>query len=229
MHRSVKKKLLVIDDDPFTLTILKTNLENFGYETILAESWSRAEEALASGFPGLMILDVMLPDGNGIDICRKVKSRYPNIPVILLTGRNHVSDKVMGLESGAEDYIVKPFEVPELIARVEACLRRSTPQEEREAVGDLVVDLKARTVHVRGREVDLTPKEYDLLCLFLSKHGEVITREFIRKSLWPSSHLYSDSRVIDVHVLHLRQKIEQNPSEPEYIVTVPGAGYKFAR
>jgi DNA-binding response OmpR family regulator len=223
----MKKRLLVIDDDPDILRVLKANLELYGYEALLAPTWSSAREVLNAQLPDLIILDLTLPDGDGIGVCRELKSSYPKIPVIMLTARDRVSDKVTGLESGADDYIVKPFDTLELVARVKACLRRSAPPEEKVVVGDLVVDMKARTVRVRGHEVELTPKEYDLLCLFVSSRGEVISRESIRKTAWKSTKLYSWSRVIDVHIQHLRQKIEKNPLEPEYIITVSGVGYKF--
>jgi DNA-binding response OmpR family regulator len=223
----VKKRLLVVDDDPDILRVLKANLELYGYEAIPAATWAAAEEVLNVQYPDLILLDVMLPDGDGFDLCRQLKERHPKIPVILLTAKDRVSDKVTGLESGAEDYIVKPFETLELVARVKACLRRSAPAESRLTIRDLVIDVKARTVLMRGREVELTPKEYELLCLFVKNRGEVISREFIRKTVWKSSNLYSWSRVIDVHIQHLRQKLEKNPAEPEYILTVPGMGYKF--
>jgi DNA-binding response OmpR family regulator len=224
----MKKRLLVVDDDPDILRVLKANLELYGYEALLAPTWSSAQEVLNVQLPDLIILDLMLPDGDGIDVCRKLKSSYPKIPVIMLTARDRVSDKVMGLESGAEDYIVKPFETLELVARVKTCLRRSAPPEEKVVIGDLEVDMKTRTVRIRGHEVELTPKEYDLLCLFVTNRGEPLNREFIRKSLWKSSQIYSWSRVIDVHIQHLRQKIEKNPLEPDYIITVPGVGYKLS-
>lgn len=223
----MKKQLLVIDDDPDILRVLKANLELYGYEVISAASRARAEAVLTDLFPDLIILDLTLPDGDGIDICRQLKTRCPKIPIIMLTARDRVSDKVTGLESGADDYIVKPFETLELVARVKACLRRSAPPEEKVVIGELAVDRAGRTVHVGGREVELTPKEFDLLCLFITNRGEIVTREFIRKSVWKSTKLYSWSRVIDVHIQHLRHKIEKNPSEPEYILTVPGIGYKF--
>jgi DNA-binding response OmpR family regulator len=222
----MKKKLLVVDDDPDILQVLKANLELYGYEVLLAPAWAAAKEVLNIQLPDLMILDLTLPDGNGIDICKEVKKLYPKLPVIMLTAKDRVSDKVAGLESGAEDYIVKPFETIELVARVKTCLRRTEP-EDATTIGDLSVDRKARIVRMRGAEIDLTPKEFDLLCLFIENRGEVITREVIRKAVWKSTKLYSWSRVIDVHIQHLRQKLEQNPSEPEYIVTVPGIGYKL--
>ncbi len=223
----MKNQLLVVDDDPDILRVLKANLELHGFEPLTAENWGKAQEILDRQLPALVILDLMLPDGDGMEICKFLKKKYSRIPIIMLTARDRVSDKVMGLESGADDYMVKPFETLELIARIKACLRRTIPAEEKAVIGDLVVDFKARTVSVRGGEVELTPKEYELLCLFISNRAEVIEREFIRKTLWKSSKLYSWSRVIDVHIQHLRQKIEKNPSEPEYILTVPSIGYKF--
>lgn len=225
----MKPHLLVVDDDPDILRVLKANLGLYGFETQTAESWTRAQEALNDSLPALIILDLMLPDGDGMDICRQLKGRYPKLPIIMLTAKDRVSDKVTGLESGADDYIVKPFETLELVARVKVCLRRSAPPEKRTVIGELTVDYAARTVHVRGGKAELTPKEYELLCLFLANRGEVVDREFIRKSLWKSTKIYAWSRVIDVHIQHLRQKIERNPAEPEYIATVPGAGYKFIR
>lgn len=223
----MKKSLLVIDDDLDILRVIKANLELYGYEAITAGSWAAAQEVLNAHYPDLVILDLMLPDGNGIDICKELKKRCPKVPVIMLSAKDRVSDKVIGLESGADDYIVKPFETLELVARVKTCLRRSAPADGKIVINDLQLDQKARTVRVRGKEVELTHKEFDLLCLFISNRGEVVTRDFIRRTVWKSSKLYSWSRVIDVHIQHLRQKIEKDPSEPEYIVTVPGEGYKF--
>ena len=221
------KQLLVIDDDPDILHVLKANLELYGYETFLAGDWAAAKKVLDLRLPDLIILDLTLPDGNGIDICREFKQNYPKIPVIMLTAKDRVWDKVTGLESGADDYIVKPFETIELMARIKACLRRYLPAMETVTIGALALDVKARTARVGGTAVDLTRKEYDLLRLFVSNRGEPLTREFIRKTIWKDSHIYSWSRVIDVHIQHLRQKIEKNPLEPEYIITVPGVGYKF--
>jgi DNA-binding response OmpR family regulator len=223
----MKKRLLAIDDDPDILRVLKANLELYGYEPLLAGTWAEAQAMLRDQLPNLVILDLTLPDADGIDICRELKRQYPKLPVIMLTARDRVSDKVLGLESGADDYIVKPFETLELMARVKACLRRFEPAVEKVRIGDVIIDFKARAVSVGGREVELTPKEYDLLCLFVANRGEPLSRDFIRKSLWKGSQIYSWSRVIDVHIQHLRQKIEKNPLEPDHIVTVPGVGYKL--
>jgi DNA-binding response OmpR family regulator len=225
----MSKQLLVVDDDPDILRVLKANLELYGFTPLMAGTWTRAQELLNTGLPELIILDLTLPDGDGMEICRQLKDLYPKVPIIMLTARDRVSDKVLGLESGADDYIVKPFETLELIARIKACLRRSVPLEKKIVIGDLVVDLKAGSVFVKDKPVTLTPREYDMLCLLIKHRGEVISRDFIRKAIWKSSKLYSWSRVIDVHIQHLRQKIEQDPSNPEYLVTVPGMGYKFPK
>jgi DNA-binding response OmpR family regulator len=223
----MKRQLLVIDDDPDILHVLKANLELYGYDPVLAKDWAAAKNALNTALPDLVILDLTLPDGNGIDLCVEFKRDHPKIPVIMLTAKDRVSDKVMGLESGADDYIVKPFETLELMARIKACLRRYQPAQDTVVIGELTIDSKTRTVRVGEKVLDLTKKEFDLLHLFASNRGEPLDREFIRKSVWKGSQIYSWSRVIDVHIQHLRQKIEKNPLEPEFIITVPGVGYKF--
>ncbi len=227
MKNDMKRPLLAVDDDPDILRVLKANLELHEFVVLTAGTWAEGQRILDAQFPSLIILDLTLPDSDGMNICRDLKRRHPKIPVIMLTARDRVSDKVTGFECGADDYIVKPFETLELIARIKACLRRSIPSEEKTVIGDLRIDFKARDVAVRGRAVELTPKEYELLCLFVANRGEPVTREFIRKSIWKDAKIYSWSRVIDVHIQHLRQKIEKNPSEPEYILTVAGIGYKF--
>ncbi len=223
----MKYKILAIDDDPDILKVLKANLElnNFLVET--ASNCQEAEDRLNDGLPELIILDLILPDCDGIEFCRKIRKEY-NIPVIMLTAKDRVSDKVIGLESGADDYIVKPFETLELIARIKACLRRYRSTEDSVLkAGDITVDYSSRTVTVKGKEIYLTPKEFDFLVLLMENKGKVLTRNFIKKSLWKSSQIYSWSRVIDVHIQHLRKKIEDDPANPEYIITIPGVGYKF--
>ena len=223
----MKKHLLVVDDDPDILKVLKANLELYGFDTITAGNWAKAKEILNDHLPDLIILDLMLPDGDGIEICKLLKEQYRKTPIIMLTAKDSVSDKVMGFESGADDYIVKPFETLELIARIKACLKRTMPVDSTIAINDLEVNFNTHTVKLKGKEIELTPKEYELLYLFITNRGEVISREFIRKKIWRESKIYSWSRVIDVHIQHLRHKIEKDPSEPEYVLTVPGSGYKF--
>lgn len=223
----MKKHLLVVDDDPDILKVLKANLELYGFDAITAGNWAKAKEILKDHLPDLIILDLMLPDGDGIEICKLLKEQYRKTPIIMLTAKDSVSDKVMGFESGADDYIVKPFETLELIARIKACLKRTMPVDSTIVINDLEVNSRAHTVKLKGKEIELTPKEYELLYLFITNRGEVISREFIRKKIWRDSKIYSWSRVIDVHIQHLRHKIEKDPSEPEYVLTVPGSGYKF--
>lgn len=220
--------ILIVDDDMDILSVLRANLELHGFTVKTSQNWTSAERELSVSVPDLLILDIMLPDSNGVEICRLLRGRFPDLPIMMLTAKDKVSDKVIGLESGADDYIVKPFETLELIARIRACLRRTRHDlSERIVIDDLVIDLKRRVVTLKGKDLVLTPKEYDLLSYLVSHRGEVLTRENIRKHLWKESSIYSWSRVIDVHIQHLRQKIEKNPSKPAYILTVPGVGYKF--
>ncbi len=222
-------KVLAVDDDRDILKVLKANLKLQSYEVETADNWKDAKKIISESLPDLILLDVMLPDGDGVEICREIKSDYPQIPIIMLTAKDKVSDKVLGLESGADDYVVKPFETLELLARIKACLRRVIPAEIKEVVSikNIKIDFKKRLVTVSGKTVDLTPKEYELLCFFVLHRGEALNRETIRKNVWKDSNIYSWSRVIDVHIQHLRQKIEKDPSNPKFIITVSGAGYRF--
>ncbi len=226
----MRNRILAIDDDPDILNVLKANLELHDFQVELAMTCEEAETRLQEALPDLILLDLMLPDCDGVIFCESLKRKYSQIPVIMLTARDRVSDKVLGLEIGADDYLVKPFETLELIARIKACLRRYKQQDRgfsRE--GEIVIDYQGRTVTVRGKPVELTAKEFDLLCFLVENAGRVLRRDMIRKSLWKSSNIYSWSRVIDVHIQHLRTKIEKNPSSPEYIQTVSGVGYKFVK
>ncbi|GAB4423587.1 MAG: response regulator transcription factor [Thermodesulfovibrionales bacterium] len=222
------RTILVIDDDPDILKVLRANLELHSFNVMTAESWAEGQKTLSAKEPDLLILDLMLPDGDGVEICRTLRKQYPSLPIVMLTARDKISDKVTGLESGADDYVVKPFETLELIARIKACLRRAKPLEEEQiTIGKLNIDYKRRIVKVKNKKIILTPKEYDLLCFLVSSRGAVVSREDIKKHLWKETKIYSWSRVIDVHIQHLRRKIDDNPSEPEYIITVPAIGYRF--
>ena len=225
----MNKRILAVDDDVDILKVLKANLELHNYEVVTADTWQKAQEVLSQLQPDLILLDVMLPDGDGIEICRDLRKDLAKVPIIMLTARDKISDKVMGLESGADDYVVKPFETLELVARIKACLRRikSPVADEQVQVGNIKINYKKRFVTVSGKKVDLTPKEYNLLCFLVNHRGEALSRDAIRKHIWKDSHIYSWSRVIDVHIQHLRQKIEKDPSKPKYIITVSGAGYRF--
>jgi DNA-binding response OmpR family regulator len=224
----MKNDILVVDDNPDILTVLKANLQLHGFEVRVAESCAQAQERLEERVPDLVVLDRILPDGDGVDLCAEWKNLHLQLPVILLTARDQVSDKVLGLDSGADDYVVKPFEPLELIARIRACLRRVKPlKKEKITVGEIDIDRSSMKVTRRGEPLSLTPKEYQLLCLFAEHPGEVLSRDVIRRHLWKDRQIYSWSRVIDVHVQHLRQKVEDDPSEPIYITTVLGVGYRL--
>jgi DNA-binding response OmpR family regulator len=222
-------KLLAIDDDPDILKVLKANLELHGFSLLTADSLAAARVILDTHLPDLVLLDLTLPDGDGLEFCCSLKSRHPYLPVIMLTARDKVSDKVIGLELGADDYMVKPFETSELLARIRARLRPAVPPPQQGLLyaGDLEIDLRNQIVKVRGSVVALTPKEFQLLLCLVENRNNLVSREEIRQHLWKDSRLYSWSRVIDVHIQHLRQKLEINPVEPRYIVTVLGRGYRF--
>ncbi len=221
--------LLAIDDDPDIRKVLKANLELHGFALLTADSLAAARVLLADQRPDLVLLDLMLPDGDGLEFCCTLKSRYPNLPVIMLSAKDKVSDKVIGFELGADDYMVKPFETSELLARIRARLRAapSALQVSVLTAGELTIDLRNESVTVRGTEVSLTPKEFQVLACLAENRNNLVSREEIRRRLWGDSQLYSWSRVIDVHIQHLRRKIEADPTAPRYIVTVPGRGYRF--
>jgi len=223
--------ILVVDDDRGIADIIGYSLRKEGHRPILAHS---GEEALALAEhqrPDLVVLDVMLPGLSGFDVCRKLRERGP-VPVILLTARGEEADRVWGLDLGADDYLTKPFSHRELLARIRAVARRSsaaqTPDQGSVTVGELEIDFGGREVSMRGVVVDLTPKEYEILhCLALNA-GRVVPHERVLAFAWGSSALESDVDQLKVHVRHLREKLERNPSAPEYLTTVRGVGYKLA-
>jgi DNA-binding response OmpR family regulator len=220
-------RILLVDDDPDILRILKDNLELDGYQVSTASTGREALQLFVREVPDLIILDLSLPDVDGIQVCRSVREKSAT-PIIMLTARDRVPDKVLGLETGADDYVVKPFDYLELSARVRACLRRRpTPAytEEVVEIGKLKIDASKNTVWKEGEKVSLTLREFRLLLLLARNAGKVLDRSAIRLALWPEGELYKDSRAIDVHVQHLRYKLEENPGKPEYIKTVQGVGY----
>ncbi len=223
------EKILVIEDDADIMTILKDQLELDGYKVACA-STGKAGLALFNQFqPHLIILDLNLPDFDGINICKKIR-RSSDLPIIMLTARDGLSDKIRGFEHGADDYIVKPFEYLELAARIRACLKRrqiNAAPKSRLAFGPLVINSRKRSVEVNGQPVRLTKKEYDLLELFTSHAGEILKRNYICKQLWPEDEIYPWSRALDVHIRRLRKKIEPDPDHPRFILTHPGVGYRF--
>jgi DNA-binding response OmpR family regulator len=224
--------IMVVDDDPDILTVLQGNLELAGFRVVTFTAGLEALAEIKSGPPDLLILDLTLPDIDGIQLCRRLREQQLDFPVIMLTARDGLSDKVLGLECGADDYVVKPFAFLELQARIKTCLRRREVAGGGENLdslnlGSLRIDRQRRQVWVAEKEVELTKKEFSLLLLLAENRGRVMTREDIRKALWGRRQLYSWSRTIDVHIRHLRQKLEADPEHPTLIRTVIGVGYRL--
>jgi DNA-binding response OmpR family regulator len=222
--------ILIVDDDPDILRILKDNLELDGYGVSTASTGREALDVFGKTLPALMVLDLSLPDVDGLQICRSIRERS-SVPIIILTARDSVPEKVLGLESGADDYLAKPFDYLELAARIRACLRRQRTVDDVSEVlelGRFKVDAPRHSVLKDGKKLHLTRSEFNLLFILARSAGKVLTRRAIRRELRPDAELYDDSRAIDVHVRHLRSKIEDDPGVPAHIITVPGVGYMFS-
>jgi two-component system, OmpR family, response regulator RegX3 len=225
-------KILIADDEPSVRDSVGYALEQEGFDVTLAIDGSDAEGKLSGDLPyDLLILDIMMPGRNGLDICREVRGRSA-VPIIVLTAKDAEVDKVVGLEVGADDYVTKPFSVRELLGRVRAQLRRReldrspAPGATRIEAGPLSIDLVRHLVTVRGRQVNLTRSEFQLLRVLAERPGEVIGRNEIMEELW-QTEFEGDARACDVHISNLRQKIEHDPQHPELVLTVRGVGYKF--
>lgn len=221
-------KILVVDDDPAINEMLTIVLEAEGFQTSSVTDGAEAVPAFRSFDPDLILLDLMLPGMNGIDICREIRKESA-VPVVMLTAKTDTVDVVLGLESGADDYITKPFKPKELVARIRARLRRTdeTPADVFE-VGDLTVDVPQHTVTRGDEEIQLTPLEFDLLVEMARKPNQVYSREELLESVWGYRNA-SDTRLVNVHVQRLRSKIEHDPENPEIILTVRGVGYKTGK
>ncbi|HWO73493.1 MAG TPA: response regulator transcription factor [Dehalococcoidia bacterium] len=220
------KTVLVVDDEPTLVATLKYNLEREGYRVVTAGDGEKALALARSERPDLMILDLMLPSLDGLEVCRILR-REMSLPILMLTARAGEFDKVVGLEIGADDYVTKPFSTRELLARVRALFRRTAPfdQESLES-GNLRIDLKRREATLDGNLLELKPKEMELLIHFMRNRGRAFTREQLLRDVW-GYDFYGDSRTVDVHVSWLRQKIEAQPGKPVRILTVRGVGYRF--
>lgn len=222
--------ILVVDDEEPIQELLKFNLEKEGYTVLLAYDGPTALEIIEEKYPDLVILDVMLPGMDGLEVCNQLRqnSKVQEIPVIMLTAKAEEIDKVLGLELGADDYLTKPFSPRELLARIRARLRRIKPQtQDNEMIrGDLKIDLNRFQVSVRGEEVELTPKEFELLRVLAIHPGKVYSRDELLERVWGYEYA-GDTRTVDVHVRHLRQKVEKDASNPEYIETLRGIGYRL--
>ena len=223
------KKILVCDDEKSILNMLNMYLSREGYSVQTAETAAEAMQNIEKDTPDLVILDVMLPDLDGFEVLKMIFQQY-KLPVIMLTAKSDLVDKILGLEFGADDYITKPFDLRELGARVRALLRRMEEagrfQDEAVACGDLEISFARMTVKKRGQLLNLTPKEFAILKLLIQARGAVISRETILDKVW-GYDFYGDTRVVDIQVARLRKKIEDDPSRPQYIITVFGVGYKW--
>jgi DNA-binding response OmpR family regulator len=223
-------RILLIDDDADILRILEDNLELDGFKVSSASTGREALDLFQQAEPDLVILDLTLPDIDGIQICLSIREKS-DVPIIMLTARDRIPDKVLGLETGADDYIVKPFDYLELAARIKARLRRRRPlvsSSDILTLGEIEIDIGQNTVKKRDKKIRLTQRQFTLLVLLARNSGHVLKRQAIRRALWPEGELYRDSRAIDVHIQHLRSKLEDCPSEPQYIKTVQGVGYMLS-
>jgi len=222
--------ILVVDDEEPIQELLKFNLEKEGYEVITADDGPEALKTIEEKHPDLVVLDIMLPGMNGLEVCTQLRMnpRFSDLPVIMLTAKGEEIDKVLGLEIGADDYITKPFSPRELLARIRARLRRLKPAEGGNELlrGDLRMDLERFSVSIRGEYVELTPKEFELLHVLAAHPGKVYSRDELLERVWGYEYT-GDTRTVDVHVRHLRQKVEKDPSNPEYIETLRGIGYRL--
>ena len=225
------KRILVIEDEPQMLLGLRDNLELEGYEVQTAADGDEGLQKASTFQPDLVILDVMLPRKNGFDVCRELRARSITTPVVMLTARNQETDKVLGLELGADDYVTKPFSITELLARVRAVLRRSGARPAAGAadtyrIGDLEIDFRIHQARRGKQRVEFTAREFELLRYFVTHIGQVVTREQILNEVWGYEE-FPTTRTIDNFVAKLRQKIEKLPHAPEHILTIHGSGYKF--
>jgi two-component system response regulator MtrA len=220
-----KGRVLVVDDDPALAEMLGIVLRTEGFEPSFVADGDRALSAFRATKPDLVLLDLMLPGTDGIDVCRQIRSES-GTPIVMLTARSDTVDVVLGLECGADDYIVKPFKPKELVARMRARLRRNddVPGEVIE-IGDITIDVAGHVVSRAGVPISLTPLEFDLLAALARKPGHVFTREQLLEQVWGYRHA-ADTRLVNVHVQRLRSKVEHDPENPEVVVTVRGVGYK---
>lgn len=230
------KKILLVEDDASLSEVIKYNLVNNGYDVITASDGIEALETARSEHPDLLVLDLMLPGMDGMEVCRILRNET-SIPVIMLTARDDEVDKVLGLELGADDYITKPFGMRELLARVKAVLRRQVPANGKVSgkalssdgiIGSsgIQIDTLRHQASRGGRMLELGPKEFDLLVLLVSNPGRVFSRDYLLQRIWGYDYA-GNTRTVDVHIRWLREKIENNPAEPSRIITVRGVGYKF--
>ncbi len=221
----MKSRVLVVDDDPALAEMLTIVLRGEGFDTAVVGDGTRALPAVRELRPDVVLLDLMLPGMNGIDVCRAIRTES-GVPIVMLTAKSDTVDIVLGLESGADAYVVKPIKPKELIARIRARVRRTeTEPAEQLAIGDVTIDVPAHQVARAGEPIALTPLEFDLLVALARKPRQVFTREVLLEQVWGYRHA-ADTRLVNVHVQRLRSKVERDPEHPEVVLTVRGVGYK---
>ena len=224
-------RILVVDDEDLLVKGIRFNLQNDGYEVITGSNGLEAIERTNADKPDLIILDVMMPEMDGLTACAKIRE-FSNVPIILLTAKTADMDKLMGFDYGADDYLTKPFNILELKARIKALLRRAAPQEKEDtqtlAIGPITLDLNARNAYRDGVLAELTAKEFDVIEFLMRNPNRVYSREALLDTIWAYEYR-SDIRTVDVHIRRLREKLELNPAEPQYIMTKWGVGYYFKK
>jgi DNA-binding response OmpR family regulator len=230
----VKKRILIIEDNADLAQLLSMHLRDLSYDVDTAADGPSGLAQAGSAAYDLIILDLMLPGMDGIEVCRRIRERPPYVPIVMLTARSSETDRVVGLEVGADDYVTKPFSIRELLARVKAIFRRveqtgqaGRPEAGRIEAGDLVIDPGRRAVFLNGASLELTAKEFDLLLYFAGRPGRVFTRSQLLDAVWGYGH-EGYEHTVNSHINRLRAKIEKDPARPRYVLTVWGVGYKFA-
>jgi DNA-binding response OmpR family regulator len=222
-------KILVVEDEPKMVAGLRDNFEFEGYEVITAADGVEGLQRALGEAPDLVVLDVMMPRLSGLEVCKQLRAQRGSIPIIMLTARGQEVDKVVGLELGADDYVTKPFSIRELLARVKAVLRRTAvvpKNQDQHSFGDVEVDLRRCRVLRSGKALDISSKEFELLKYFVCHSGETLSRDRLLEEVWGYEN-YPTTRTVDTHLARLRQKLEPDPEQPQYFLTVHGTGYRF--
>lgn len=230
-------KILVVDDESSIVTLLQFNIEKAGFDVVTAEDGRTGYELALTEKPDLIVLDLMLPEMDGIEVCKQLRQDKVETPILMLTAKDDELDKIIGLELGADDYLTKPFSPREVVARIKAILRRSAgkstdvepevaPKEKALYVGDLKILTESYEVYLQDELLDLTPKEFELLLYLANHRGKVFSRDQLLDAVWNYDYI-GETRIVDVHVSHLRDKIEADTKKPQYIKTIRGFGYKM--
>ncbi|HEU5252257.1 MAG TPA: response regulator transcription factor [Solirubrobacterales bacterium] len=231
-NQSPGGRILVVEDEESISQPFAEALRRAGFEAVVTATAAGALKLAASEDPDLVMLDLALPDGDGRDVCRELR-RHSDVPIVMLTARGTEMDKIVGLELGADDYVVKPFSAAEVISRIRAVLRRSSPRDDADGalrrleVGELELDPAARIARFRGEELELSRKEFDLLAALMRNAGRVVKREDLMSEVW-DTNWFGSTKTLDVHIGWLRRKLEDDPADPTYIETVRGVGFRFA-